>query len=431
LDGFHYQYLYRFQNELTFLKNSIAGHGVFAENGMLSTFPTQTFPCHWTMATGLYHESHGIVGNYFYDPYMNETYMMGSNKTKEEHWYSGEPVWSAAVRQGKRVGVIAWLGSDVDFKLQGRRNPTRVMPFDPKHKLGEKLTTAYNWMFGKEALDAVMVYHNNPDKAGHESGAASREVRDVLKEIDSDLRAFFQRLTLKNEQKAINVVIVSDHGMTNITHPHTFMSDHGLDIDKHAIFADGGGTILKIFPRDLSSEFELITHLTHISNVTASFILYRKSDIPSRWHFQRNARIPALVLVANEGHLIYKNRNWSEDISGEHGYDNNLESMKAFFTAVGPSFKSHQVMTKSFPQVSLFPLFCHLLNVTAPPNNGSLAVFEPFLRREHQDEKYDWKEHNARDALAAQKARSSGDSVSLSLLPMTFMVLVFLILVIF
>ena len=383
LDGFRYQYLYRFQNELSFLKNNIAGQGILAERGMTSTFTTLTLPCHWTMATGLYPESHGIVSNNFYDPYFNDTYKLGEKSTKEERWYSGDPLWSVAVKQGKKFGAIAWLGSDIDYKNFGRKNPTKVIPYHANHKLGDKLQTTYDWMFGKDNLDGVMVYHNNPDTVGHTSGAASIAVKKTLAGIDKDLKKFFSLLEENHKRDSINVVIVSDHGMANITHPEVFISDFGLNMTSLSTFVDRGGSLLKIFPKNLTAEYLLIKKLTVISNQTKSFTLYRRDDLPERWHFKNNVRISPLVMVAEEGYLVYNNRNsYEEGLVADHGFDNKLDSMRPVFAATGPAFKTRQVMKEPFPQHNVFALFCHLLNVTAPPNNGTIAPFSPFLTEE-------------------------------------------------
>ena len=379
LDGFHYQYLYRFQNELSFLKNNIAGQGVLARKGMTGTFTTLTYPSHWTMATGLYPESHGIVSNYFYDPYLNDTYEYGEKSIKEEKWYSGDPLWSVAVNQGKKFGVIAWIASDIDYKKLNRKNPTKVIPYYHNRKLGNKLQTSYDWMFGKDNLDGVMVYHDNPDLVSHAYGAASVAVKKTLAGIDKDLKKFFELLEANHKRDSINVVIVSDHGMANITH-EVFISDFGLNMNSLTTFIGGGEGVLQINPKNSKAKSKLIQKLTEISNQTKSFTLYRRRDLPERWHIKNNVRISPLVMVAEEGCLVYSDRkSYLKGIVADHGFDNKLDSMRPVFAATGPAFKTRQIMKKPFPQHNVFALFCHLLNVTAPPNNGSITPFRPFL----------------------------------------------------
>ena len=379
LDAFHYRYLYRFQNQLSFLKNNIAGQGLLAKKGMTPTFPSLTYPCHWTMATGLYPVSHGIVSNYFYDPHLNDTYKLGTKSIQEEKWYSGDPIWSVAVKQGKKFGAIAWIASDINFTTMNRKNPTKVIPRRPHRRLGYKLQTAYDWMFGKDNLDGVIAYHYNPDKEGHVHGAGSEAVKKSLARIDKDLKKFFDLLEENHKRDLINVVIVADHGMVNITHPKVFISDFGLNMNSLSNVVVGEETMLHIFPKSIKAESKLIQKLTAISNHTKSFTLYRRYELPERWNYKNNVRIPPLVIVAEEGYLVYNNHKHEKNFAADHGYDNKLDSMRPFFAATGPAFKTGQVMKKPFPQRNVFALFCHLLKITAPPNDGSITPFRPFF----------------------------------------------------
>ena len=347
---------------------------------MIGTFTTLTYPSHWTMATGLYPESHGIVSNNFYDRYLNDTYEYGEKSIQEEKWYSGDPLWSVAVKQGKKFGAIAWIASDINFKTMNRKNPTKVIPFHHNSKLGNKLQTSYDWMFGEDNLDGVMIYHDNPDKVSHAYGAASVAVKKTLAGMDKDIKKFFDLLEANHKRDSINVVILSDHGMVNITHPKVFISDFGLNMNRLSTFVGGGEGMLQIYPKNIKAKSKLIQKLTVISNQTKSFTLYRRRDLPERWHCKNNVRISPLIMVAEEGYLVYSDRNsYLKGIVADHGFDNKLDSMRPFFAATGPAFKTRQIMKEPFPQHNVFALFCHLLNVTPPPNNGSITPFRPFF----------------------------------------------------
>lgn len=56
-----------------------------------NVFPTKTFPNHHTIATGLYTEVHGVIGNSFYDPDMQKIVKM----SYEMFHYNEEiePIW--------------------------------------------------------------------------------------------------------------------------------------------------------------------------------------------------------------------------------------------------------------------------------------------------------------------------------------------------
>ncbi|RWS11548.1 ectonucleotide pyrophosphatase/phosphodiesterase family member 5-like protein, partial [Dinothrombium tinctorium] len=107
-DGFRYDYYGAVKTpNLDF----IARTGVHAPNGIKSVFITKTFPAHWSIATGLYEESHGILNNKMFDPFTNKTFDFGG----EESWWKGEPIWVTAKKQNKSVGIYFWPGSEVAF----------------------------------------------------------------------------------------------------------------------------------------------------------------------------------------------------------------------------------------------------------------------------------------------------------------------------
>ena len=63
-DGFHPAYLDRFETPHF---DRLAVRGMRAA-GLVSVFPSLTFPGHYSIATGLHPEAHGVVGNQFFDP---------------------------------------------------------------------------------------------------------------------------------------------------------------------------------------------------------------------------------------------------------------------------------------------------------------------------------------------------------------------------
>ena len=64
LDGFRWDYAKR-DGAVHLL--ALGKKGVWAPEGMMPSFPSLTFPNHFTIVTGLYPEHHGLVANSFYD----------------------------------------------------------------------------------------------------------------------------------------------------------------------------------------------------------------------------------------------------------------------------------------------------------------------------------------------------------------------------
>ena len=63
LDGFRWDYPKMYDTPFF---DQMAHEGVKAT--MVPSFPSKTFPNHYTMATGLVPDHHGIVANTFWDP---------------------------------------------------------------------------------------------------------------------------------------------------------------------------------------------------------------------------------------------------------------------------------------------------------------------------------------------------------------------------
>ena len=85
--------------------DSLATVGVKAR--MEPSFPSSTFPNHYTMATGLVPDHHGLVNNSFWDPETDGNYAISSKDTRfDPHYYGGEPIWITAQKQGVKCGVV-------------------------------------------------------------------------------------------------------------------------------------------------------------------------------------------------------------------------------------------------------------------------------------------------------------------------------------
>ena len=101
---------------------------------------------------------------------------------------------------------------------------------------------------------------------------------------------------------------------------------------------------------------------------------YYKENIPSRWHYQNNRRIPEIFSLAEEGFYISPDKNTTNNITsifGDHGYDNKLKSMHGIFIAHGPSFKKN-LKVKLIKNIDIYELMCFVLQITPHSNNGSL-----------------------------------------------------------
>ena len=139
--------------------------------------------------------------------------------------------------------------------------------------------------------------------------------------------------------------------------------------------------------------------------------VYQRSAFPERWHYQDSPRVFPVLLLADEGWTINskeyfdKHPDWKQ--GGNHGYDNDLKSMRALFIAAGPSFSSHTTM-KPFSNVHLYSLMAYLLNLRPAATDGSINVFKDVLVTRGETapphpERAPWRKERDEMALATQK----------------------------
>lgn len=286
LDGFRYDYLDRV--EMKSLKK-LSSNGVHATNGMKGIFSTITFPSHWTLATGLFEESHGIVANKFYDPIRRDTF----NKSRTERfWWGGEPIWATAKKQGKKVGVYFWPGSNVDFGSNSK--PDYWFDYNISVPLKTRTEAVTRWLT-KEKIDLAMMYYHEPDKSGHGFGYMSDMVVKQLQDIDNHLVDLFDNLS----KHSVNIIVLSDHGMVNETsNPETKLDESVEELSEHISWSDG--VITHFWPKKGKKD----KLLSVLRSTSEHYSVYEKEDIPKRWRYRNNPRIGDVITVADEGYFV-------------------------------------------------------------------------------------------------------------------------------
>jgi ectonucleotide pyrophosphatase/phosphodiesterase family protein 5 len=189
----------------------IAQRGLFAPNGLKPIFATKTFPNFFSIATGLYEESHGIVDNQFFDPEWNATFSITDPISRSQsRWYEkGEPIWVTAARQGKKVGTFFWPGTDVP--IHGVR-PHFWRAYDSRIPFKTRTQTVMDWL-RNEKVDLAMLYFNEPDHVAHYTGPFSEQTKEKVEQLDQMIGYLMGQLTSYGLLRSVNVVILSDHGM--------------------------------------------------------------------------------------------------------------------------------------------------------------------------------------------------------------------------
>ncbi|CAF0741783.1 unnamed protein product [Brachionus calyciflorus] len=342
-DGFRWDYLLK-HNLTNF--NSIKKNGTHAEY-MINSFSTVTFPNHWTLVTGLYEESHGIIQNIMYDPVLNKTFNLGMPETYTKEWFGQnkltEPIWATNQKAGNgRYSAAEWLGSNLEFS-------------------GQNITTA------KNPINFGAIYFDEPDHYGHLYGPDSKEIAEKLQELDGDLGYLLDQLKSHHLFDKVNLIITSDHGMDSISEKTViFLEDY---IDDNLYDAYGSRACYSIFVKDATNIELVYQKFKAIKNID----VYKKDEIPESLRYKYNVRIGDMILVSHLGYAMYLKKipiDWTLT-NGDHGYYNNETSMFPIFLAHGPAFKK-SYKSRVFNNVDLYPLMCFILGVQPAYNNGTL-----------------------------------------------------------
>lgn len=343
---------------------------------MYPVFPSLTFPNHYSIATGLYPAHHGIVSNVFRDPaYPVEVFKYSDDAIKSEsHWWLGEPIWVTGEKQNQHAAILYWPGSDTE--IEGIR-PTRWEHFkpnaDPEENVAKLLSEFDVPSAGRSTIFGV--YFEPVDHAGHVFGPASEELRQSVARVDAAIGTLLDGLARRGIADKVNIVIVSDHGMTKLSRDRVVFLDDYVDPDK--IDVAYSGPSFGFYPRELTAN-EVASRLGHIPHAK----LFSLSTAPKRFHYSGSDRLTPYFLLLDDEWSITTHKKFDADpkfaTGGAHGYDPKLESMRALFIAHGPAFKSGAKMPP-FENINLYSLFAHLQGLQPAKNDGKWNIFRQVL----------------------------------------------------
>lgn len=352
LDGFRADFLLR---GLTPTLSSFVTGGI-SPRWMLPSFPSVTFSNHYTLATGLYPESHGIVSNTFWDPDLEEHFTYANDSiSMVPKWWGGEPLWVTTERQGVRTAVHMWPGSEAGI---GGVQPTFLDKFNGEEDLAKKTERILGLLdlpsdhdTSDEANDRrpqfIAAYVPVIDVDGHRYGPNSTELNNTLQEVDAMFNDLLQGLQQRNLADIINIVVVSDHGMASTSTERLIQLDDLLDVNliEHIDGWPNYGLRLK----DPSTVEDVYHDLSEKAASNPSFEVYlRDRNMPEKYHFSQNTRIAPLWLIPKTGWAIVLRKDFDVAAAkasggeyhprGVHGYDHEHPLMRAIFIARGPAF---------------------------------------------------------------------------------------------
>jgi predicted AlkP superfamily pyrophosphatase or phosphodiesterase len=380
IDAFRFDYLAKYNPpNLT----ALAREGVWAK-WMIPAYPSLTFPNHYTIATGLYPEDHGIVGNEMYDPVFKATFAVSDRAAVgDSRWWGGEPIWVTAEKQGQRAACYFFPGSEAE--ISGKR-PTFWERYDEKVPDSKRVDTVLSWLDlpAAQRPTFIALYFSDVDDAGHHFAPNSPQVADAVTNVDRAVGRLVKGLNERAIYDRVNIIVVSDHGMAQIKPNDIVILDDAFHT-KNAEKIVWGNQVTQIFPKE-GEAAEIYAELT--GDKVKHAHCYLKEDIPARFHYQHNRRIAPIVCMADEGWRIFSHQRYNADLNshripdhliGAHGYDNQLPTMRATFLARGPAFKSG-LLVDPFENVNIYDLMTTILGLTPAKNDGNMGLARAVLR---------------------------------------------------
>ncbi len=333
---------------------------------LIPTFPTKTFPNHYTLVTGLRVERHGIVGNEMFDSETGRFFRIGDRvSTLDPKWWGGEPVWNTAGRQGKRTASMFWPGSDVAI---GGRQPTYWVPYQNSKPHAERVAQVLAWLALPPAERPVFItlYFSSVDSAGHQFGPLAPETRNALLDVDRHIGDLRRGIAAQGLESEVNLIVLSDHGMAEISPERVVYLDDVLKPRDPAVEFQGPVAGLRLPDEAAIEEYRAkLRRLPHVR-------VFRTRELPAAFGYANHPRIPDLVVIADDGwevstHTARENR---KRVSlGNHGFDPGYGSMGATFIAQGPTLR-RGVALPAFENVHVYHALCGLIGVDPAPNDG-------------------------------------------------------------
>ncbi len=359
--------------------DSLATVGVKAR--MEASFPSSTFPNHYTMATGLVPDHHGLVNNSFWNPDTQHGYAIGDKESRyDARYYGGEPIWITAQKQGVKCGVVYWVGSDIPVGPEGNAFPTyyRHWDEDPHWTFEERCDEIVRLLSlpQNERPRLVMGYFDEPDHQGHVHGPISPECKQMTERMDSLMHSLYLRLKALPIGKKLNFILAGDHGMTEIS-PEHFIGWYDV-MPEEWIERIVGNLPTSIWVKEgyVDSLYNRLKQVEHLN-------VWKHGEVPAYLNYGTSNRLGDLIVSPDLG--------WQFNFApsrnhGTHGFDPTETDMMVAFRAVGPDFKEGyeapftEGEKSAFHNTDLYPLLCKLLGVKPAPVDGKLERIQKILK---------------------------------------------------
>ncbi|XP_059634834.1 uncharacterized protein LOC132277110 [Cornus florida] len=383
-DGFRFGYQFKTQTPNI---DRLIDNGTEAEMGLIPVFPTLTFPNHYSIVTGLYPAYHGIINNYFVDPYTGDFFTMGSHNPK---WWLGEPLWETVVNHGLKAATYFWPGSEVNkgswtCPVQLCKHYNGSVPFEQRV---DTILQYFDLPSSDEIPVFMTLYFEDPDHQGHQVGPDDPEITEAVARIDRMIGRLIEGLEKRGVFEDVNIIMVGDHGMVGTCDKKLiFLDDLAPWIEIPENWVQSYSPLLAIRPPPGVSPSDVVEKMNDglVSGKVENgknLKVYLKEEVPGRLHYVASDRIPPIIGLIEEAFKVEQKRSKRKECGGSHGYDNAYFSMRSIFIGHGPQFARGRKVP-SFENVQIYNLVTSILHIQGASNNGTASFPKSILLPSH------------------------------------------------
>ena len=377
-DGFRPDYLDRYPTPSF---DRLAEAGTHA--ALIPVFPSLTFPAHYSIATGLYPEHHGVVANRFYDPERGDEFDYRDRASVEDgSWWGGEPIWVTAETQGMVAAAFFFPGTEA--AIRGVL-PTEWRRYDGRVPNRDRVRAVLDWLARPPGTRPHMttLYFSLVDSAGHRMGPDAAEMADSVRRADALLGELLDGIEALPDGERVVVIVVSDHGMAAVDPERRQSLPPAAAGD--GIRAVPAGPAVSLHVADAARRGPI---RDAINESVRGARAYLREELPGHLHARASRRLGDVIVVPEVGVMVdvrggegvaARLRTAAGSPAGMHGWDPRAPEMHGILLAAGPGI-AQGVRLPAVESVHVYPLIAHLLGLTPPDSlDGRLDAVAALL----------------------------------------------------
>ncbi|MFL2701843.1 MAG: alkaline phosphatase family protein [Gammaproteobacteria bacterium] len=330
----------------------ISSKGVKAKS-LIPVYQSTTFPTHVSMATGVYPNTHGIMHNSFYD-----TNKGSYSYSPEANWIESKPIWAYLEERGIKTATYFWVGSETAWN--GIEISYSKFPFSNSVSEETKIQQILKWLSLPENQRPrlIMSWWHGIDSSAHKYGMSDNKVSQKFIEQDKHLLDLINKIEEKGLWKRLTLIVVSDHGMTDIS--NLININELLKKGKIKSKVSLGPAVGHIF---LDNQDD-IPKAEKVLKQNKFLTVKRKNEIDESLNLIHPTRTGDIVIFTESPNMLVSRKNNNPPI-GMHGYNPKTnKDMEGIFLAYGNKIKPMKI--SKVKQVDVAPTILSLLGVEIP-----------------------------------------------------------------